>query len=662
LLISVIQKKTFIFLLVFITFMTFGLPVFSQSSQSSTFKDFFTNPDYSDPSIFLQSGTQTEITDSIENLAGNVNASNDLDILKQIYDAVCSVGTIDNAEEKFTRTVAEIVNEGLTGCTDYALVFASIARYKGIPSIVVDSGRMDWVSEYNTNTGNPRNIRGHAFVECYINNTWYLVDSTAGKVYKDYSKDNFCLPQGYYVHAKCTDLFETGVNNTDIQIDSMKYLYSGFDYTKYVEPNYNFYDLRDGMKLKMNSPFSYYYNYLVGGRAVVEAFRAKYPGIGNSSGISESVLFNQAEYMNNYPNANIVEFYQTNSSYYYSKLLPEFPELSTTQPGVIFKRIDSNSRLRILLVGKDVNQLLGMIRDNNFTSGNELNSNVKISTAPASRQVAVSGPDTAFIPRHGSLEAFYTAAVRDQFGVEMNNEILSWKLFDSNMNPTTGMTIGEDGILKIGPDVVAGTYTIKAIPRSTPSAPGYKTVLLTPESNEAPVFDSIDNKTVREGELLQFTVHAADKNNDVFTYTASNLPEGAIFNAATGEFNWTPGFDKAGVYESVKFLVSDGEMETSMEISITVKDKTTCSLIDENISCIKEMNLERGLIYTLTATLSNAKKQIEKKHYALGLIQLRVYAAKLDVLRKTKELSTKQYELLFDNLKVIKTVLNCEQK
>ncbi len=97
-----------------------------------------------------------------------------------------------------------------------------------------------------------------------------------------------------------------------------------------------------------------------------------------------------------------------------------------------------------------------------------------------------------------------------------------------------------------------------------------------PGCNNAPVLDPIGNQTVAEGQPLEFAVTASDPNGgDVLTLSASNLPLGATFEAATGVFSWTPGYDQAGNYENVEFSVVDNgdPIEVDVElITITVGD------------------------------------------------------------------------------------------
>jgi len=90
------------------------------------------------------------------------------------------------------------------------------------------------------------------------------------------------------------------------------------------------------------------------------------------------------------------------------------------------------------------------------------------------------------------------------------------------------------------------------------------------------VLAPIGNKTVNEGEQLQFVITATDPDpGDSLTFAAANLPAGASFDPATGTFTWTPGYDQAGNYENIEFSVMDnGEpLEVDVElITITVGD------------------------------------------------------------------------------------------
>jgi len=89
-----------------------------------------------------------------------------------------------------------------------------------------------------------------------------------------------------------------------------------------------------------------------------------------------------------------------------------------------------------------------------------------------------------------------------------------------------------------------------------------------PPENHPPTLSPIGDKEVTVGQSLTFTVSATDVDNDTLTYSASNLPTAASFDAFTRIFSWTP--SAAGTYSGVHFEVSDSEFNDSEEITITV--------------------------------------------------------------------------------------------
>lgn len=87
--------------------------------------------------------------------------------------------------------------------------------------------------------------------------------------------------------------------------------------------------------------------------------------------------------------------------------------------------------------------------------------------------------------------------------------------------------------------------------------------------NEAPVLDAVGSQSVNEGVELQLTLSASDPNNDSLAYSASNLPEGAVFDSDQQRFTWTPNYSQAGSF-TVTFSVSDGVLTDSETVAITV--------------------------------------------------------------------------------------------
>ena len=109
-----------------------------------------------------------------------------------------------------------------------------------------------------------------------------------------------------------------------------------------------------------------------------------------------------------------------------------------------------------------------------------------------------------------------------------------------------------------------------------PSEGDFEVITITVGNiDRPPELDPIGNKTVNEGELLEFNISATDPDGDDLIYSADNLPAGAVFNPITKVFNWTPNYTQTGNYSNVLFtVVVDGKPEeTDFEvISITVGD------------------------------------------------------------------------------------------
>jgi hypothetical protein len=100
--------------------------------------------------------------------------------------------------------------------------------------------------------------------------------------------------------------------------------------------------------------------------------------------------------------------------------------------------------------------------------------------------------------------------------------------------------------------------------------------------NRPPVLDPVGNRTVEEGVALVIVLGAGDPDTGAtLTFSASNLPDGATWDAGTATFTWTPGYNQAGTWPGVRFEVSDGELTDSEEITITVTDHDPLLFADD---------------------------------------------------------------------------------
>jgi hypothetical protein len=94
-------------------------------------------------------------------------------------------------------------------------------------------------------------------------------------------------------------------------------------------------------------------------------------------------------------------------------------------------------------------------------------------------------------------------------------------------------------------------------------------ILWGPIPNRPPVLAIIGNRTGTAGSLISFSISATDPDADTLTYAASGLPTGAVFDATSETFSWTPSASQVGTYQ-VDFSVSDGSLSDHQSPTITV--------------------------------------------------------------------------------------------
>ena len=93
-------------------------------------------------------------------------------------------------------------------------------------------------------------------------------------------------------------------------------------------------------------------------------------------------------------------------------------------------------------------------------------------------------------------------------------------------------------------------------------------------ANDPPLLAPIGNKTVANGGTLSFTLAGSDPNGNALTYEAFFLPSGAIFDANTRTFTWTPSTARCNnVFTGITFRVVDNgvpNLSDSETINITI--------------------------------------------------------------------------------------------
>ena len=115
---------------------------------------------------------------------------------------------------------------------------------KGIPTVYVESAQIEWIKDVQENNEDKELMRGHIFLEIFLNNTWYLYDPTFHLVYDNYNCENLFLPRGFVAFAKSLNCHELGIHSVKDEKKIGTEAIIDFDITEYNEPNYEVIDLR----------------------------------------------------------------------------------------------------------------------------------------------------------------------------------------------------------------------------------------------------------------------------------------------------------------------------------------------------------------------------------------------------------------------------------
>ena len=193
-------------------------------------------------------------------------------------------------------------------------------------------------------------------------------------------------------------------------------------------------------------------------------------------------------------------------------------------------------------------------------------------------RAANSGPQLVPIgPRQGTEAELLGFTLR---ATDPENDKLTFSMtgapLDATLDPVTGAFAWTPA------RNASGTYAI-TFTASDGNLQSSETVTLTiANANQAPVFVTQGLQLVREGSDVVFKVVGADPDGDpLLLSVVTGLPQGALFVPATGEFQWTPGYDQAGDH-AIKFRAIDPSgAATDMTVIVRVADINRAPVITE---------------------------------------------------------------------------------
>jgi len=156
----------------------------------------------------------------------------------------------------------------------------------------------------------------------------------------------------------------------------------------------------------------------------------------------------------------------------------------------------------------------------------------------------------------------------------------------------------------------AGSYSITftVVDDGSPPASVSETIIITVgDVNRPPALAEIGDKTIFPDTPLVFQISASDPDDNNLSYTASNLPEGAIFDPNTQYFSWTPYYEQAGSH-SISFTVSDdGNPKLSDSKTITINVGNANAPPKLAVIGNKDITENETLTFVVTATDANNK-------------------------------------------------------
>ena len=86
----------------------------------------------------------------------------------------------------------------------------------------------------------------------------------------------------------------------------------------------------------------------------------------------------------------------------------------------------------------------------------------------------------------------------------------------------------------------------------------------TPSQNSAPSISGSPDTAVLVGDFYEFAPSAEDADGDTITFTITNKPTWATFDAATGSLTGQPLLGDVGLYENITIIASDGTSSSSL--------------------------------------------------------------------------------------------------
>lgn len=196
-------------------------------------------------------------------------------------------------------------------------------------------------------------------------------------------------------------------------------------------------------------------------------------------------------------------------------------------------------------------------------------------------------------------------------GTDVDGDILTYAIVSTVSHGTLGDVVGNKVIYTPtlnynGP----ASFTFKTNDGTLDSDVATVSITVT-AVNDAPVLDSIGNKSVNELANLSFTAQAFDPDSSV-TYSLTNAPTGATIDGSTGVFSFTPTEAQGPGSYTLTVNATDGISTDSEEITITVLEVNSAPVVNDVSTSTNE-----DTVKTLTLTSTDSDLPVNTITYSI---------------------------------------------
>jgi hypothetical protein len=162
--------------------------------------------DYAHPQRYLAQPPAVGSPQAVRAVAAQIRGATDEARLRAISRFIATRLRVRAETPNTWRTLEQILADGtLASCADTAVVFGTLARALGVPTVWVETMDVDWIRAFKRDPDHPGTWSGHVFLEAFADGRWRLVDASTGRIYDDYDPRQRLLPGNRWAYDKGDD-------------------------------------------------------------------------------------------------------------------------------------------------------------------------------------------------------------------------------------------------------------------------------------------------------------------------------------------------------------------------------------------------------------------------------------------------------------------------